>query len=140
MLCDVLETLAVEPEQVDTSQAAPATASADPVHLHQILSNLISNARKYGNGHVFFRSWTDAAQVHLSIEDDGPGVEPDFVPHLFDRFSRSVASRRGSERGTGLGLSIVRDLTEMNGGGIDYSRSDRGGARFTVHLPAGSSS
>lgn len=140
VLCDVLEALALEPDEVDTSQAAPATAWADPVHLQQILSNVISNARKYGNGHVYFRSWTEGAQVHLSIEDDGPGVEPEFLPHLFDRFSRSATSRNGPQRGTGLGMSIVRDLVTMNDGTIDYARSEHGGARFTIELPARSPS
>lgn len=139
VLCHVLETLALDPDQVDTSRAGPVTAWADPVQLHQILSNLVSNARKYGSGRVYFRSWADSSQVHLSVEDDGPGVEPEFVPHLFDRFSRSAGSRSGAQRGTGLGLSIVRALVEMNGGTVEYSPSESGGARFTLCLPASAS-
>lgn len=136
VLCEVLEALAIEPGEVDTSLAEPVSIRVDPVHLQQILSNLISNARKYGGGKVRLGSVRSGAEVVLSVEDDGPGVDPEFVPHLFDRFSRAPSSRGGPQRGTGLGLSIVRDLVAMNAGIIEYAASSYGGARFVVRLPA----
>ena len=131
---EVVEALAMERADVSTSGADHARVHADPVHLHQILSNLLSNARKYGGGHVHVATAVEDDDVVIRVEDDGPGVDPEFVPHLFDRFSRSATSRSGTQRGTGLGLAIVRDLLDMNKGSIDYALSPRGGAQFAVRL------
>ncbi len=111
-------------------------AWVDPVHLNQIITNLLTNAAKYGGDKVIISSTSSHGRVGISIADNGPGVEPDFVPYLFDRFSRSAAVRRGRKRGSGLGLYIVRDLLAANGGTIRYATSRFGGAEFRIDLHA----
>jgi signal transduction histidine kinase len=125
---------------IDDSGLDDAVAWVDPVHLNQIITNLLTNAAKYGGDKVVISSTSSQARVSISIADNGPGVEPDFVPFLFDRFSRSAAVRRGRQRGSGLGLYIVRDLLAANGGTIRYATSQMGGAEFRIDLYAARSS
>lgn len=110
---------------------------ADPVHLQQVLSNLLTNARKYGGSTVTITATSQDDRVHVRVHDDGPGVENDFVAHLFDRYSRSTGARQGATRGSGLGLYIVRDLLAANHGTITYESSATSGAAFVITLPAG---
>lgn len=125
---------------VDYSGVGEAVAWVDPVHLNQALTNLLSNAVKYGGDTVTISAETSEGRVLISIADNGPGVPPEFVPHLFDRFSRSMVSRSGSQRGSGLGLYIVRDLLGANGGtiryGADSPQAPQGGAVFVIDLPS----
>lgn len=121
---------------VDTDGLDDLAVWVDPVHLGQVLTNLLTNAAKYGDGAVVVSSTAHRGRVRVSVSDDGPGVEPDFVPHLFERFSRSPAARAGRRRGSGLGLHIVLDLLAANDGQVEYARSARGGADFVVELPA----
>jgi len=121
---------------VDTSDMADHAAWVDPVHLHQVITNLLTNAAKYGGDQLAISASTERDRVRISISDNGRGVEPDFVQHLFNRFSRSDAARDGRKPGTGLGLYIVRDLLAANGGTIHYAPSPSGGAEFTVDLAA----
>jgi PAS domain S-box-containing protein len=120
----------------DTSGLEDLEAWVDPVHLSRVITNLLTNAAKYGGDTIVMTASFEQGLVRLSIADNGPGVEPDFVQHLFDRFSRSDAARDGRRPGTGLGLYIVRDLLTANGGTIRYSPSPSGGAEFSVLLPA----
>lgn len=121
---------------VDTAGLRDLVAWVDPVHLAQVLTNLLTNAVKYGDGTVVVSSTADQGRVRVSVSDDGPGVEPDFVPHLFERYSRSATARAGGRRGTGLGLHIVLDLLAANDGQVEYARSAHGGADFVIELPA----
>jgi signal transduction histidine kinase len=111
-------------------------AWVDPVHLTQVITNLLTNAAKYGADEVLVSATSSHGRVGISIADNGPGVEPDFVPYLFDRFSRSAAARSGRQRGSGLGLYIVRDLLAANGGTVRYATSLSGGAEFRIDLQA----
>ncbi|MGQ0843191.1 MAG: PAS domain S-box protein [Sporichthyaceae bacterium] len=122
-------------ESVDLTRLAPATAWMDRTHLLQIVTNLVSNAVKYGGGRVTIALEDSAAQVRLRVGDHGPGVPADFVPHLFDRFTRSELARTGRQRGTGLGLYIVRSLLAANDARVSYSETPGGGATFTLDLP-----
>ena len=121
---------------MDVSGLDDVVAWVDPVHLSQIITNLLTNAAKYGGDKVTISSTSSQGRVGISIADNGPGVEPDFVPYLFDRFSRSAAVRGGRQRGSGLGLYIVRDLLAANGGTIRYASSRTGGAEFRIDLHA----
>ncbi|HYO61117.1 MAG TPA: hybrid sensor histidine kinase/response regulator [Actinomycetota bacterium] len=107
-------------------------ALVDRARLEQILVNLVSNAGRYGN-----RVWVSATRrddrVVISVEDDGPGVPDELVPHLFDPFVRGPAARGD---GTGLGLTITRRLVEALNGTIGYEPREPSGARFAVWLPA----
>lgn len=108
---------------------------ADPRHFHQILTNLLSNALKYGAPPVQVTVGGDEDVVDVDVRDHGEGVPAAFVPHLFDRFTRADTPACREKKGTGLGLYIVRQLAEANGGTITYRDHADGGGCFTVHLP-----
>ncbi len=135
-LATTTQALGLESISIDDSALDDVVAWIDPVHLNQIITNLLTNAAKYGGDKVIVSSTSSQGRVGISIADNGPGVEPDFVPYLFDRFSRSAAVRRGRQRGSGLGLYIVRDLLAANGGTIRYATSRSGGAEFRIDLHA----
>jgi signal transduction histidine kinase len=78
----------------------------------------------------------DNALVEVVVSDAGEGVPPEFVPHLFERFSRAASGVAPTRTGTGLGLYIVRELVEANGGTIRYEPNRPNGSRFVVELPA----
>ncbi|WP_372735167.1 PAS domain S-box protein [Nocardioides sp.] len=131
---ETLATLELGSANVDTTDLQECTAWVDPVHLSQITANLLTNAAKYGGDQIRVASAASGDRVQLSVTDNGPGVEPDFVPYLFDRFSRSSNARTGQKRGSGLGLYIVQDLLSANGGAIHYCADADGGASFVVEL------
>lgn len=111
---------------------------ADPVRLEQALANLISNALKYsfeGTDIVIDLSRT-ADEVMVSVTNQGEGIRPEELPHLFTRFHRTETARRGRTRGIGLGLHITRGLIEAHGGRI-WAESEPGASttfRFTLPL------
>lgn len=107
----------------------------DRVHLTQILTNLLTNAHKYGGDRIVIAGHPDGEDILLSIADNGPGVEPGFEPHLFERHSRSPGAQHSGQRGSGLGLYIVADLLKLNDGTIRYRPSAAGGAEFLLRLP-----
>jgi signal transduction histidine kinase len=112
--------------------------TGDPGRLQQVISNLLSNAVKFAppNGDVLIRLQNKGSQVELTIQDDGPGIRKDFLPHLFERFRQGDASTTRAHQGLGLGLAIVRHLVEMHGGSVSATnREDRSGAIFQVRLP-----
>ncbi len=110
------------------------TIVADPVAFERVAANLILNALRYGAPPVEVRVERDPCR--LVVEDRGPGVEPEFVPRLFERFSRSDDSRRSGPPGAGLGLSIASAYANALGGELDYEAAEPRGARFTLSLPA----
>lgn len=116
-------------------QVDPNTyTEVDPDHFQRIMTNLMTNAVKYGESPFLIRTRSEEGPVRLEIIDHGEGVPQEFVPRLFQRFARAteVASSR---EGTGLGLSIVRGLAEVNGGTVDYEPNEPRGSRFVVTLP-----
>ncbi len=138
----VREALAALPgsgADTDLAGLGVITAMVDRGHLDQVLSNLLSNARKYGGGHLAVSSTPGETQVLLRISDSGPGVPVAFVPHLFDRFTRSDEARDGGQKGTGLGLYIARTLLLVNGGDLTYEPAPGGGASFCLQLPRAAS-
>lgn len=119
----------------------PSTAlkvKADPVLLEQVLFNLLDNAAKYApeGTTIEVGAWQNLGQVTLQIRDEGPGIPPDDVEKIFDKFYR--ANKADHVRaGTGLGLPISRGFIEIMGGAITAAnRTDRSGALMTVTLPA----
>jgi signal transduction histidine kinase len=92
------------------------------------VQHLLSNARTYGEPPVEVRADRQADTVVLVVQDRGPGIPPEEVPNLFDRFMR----------GAGLGLFIVRHLVEANGGSVRYERAEPHGARLIVTLESAS--
>lgn len=110
---------------------------ADPAAFDRILSNLIVNALHYGESPVTVSADQRDRHLRIVVEDRGPGVPPDFVPDLFERFTRSreSANRAG---GTGLGLAIARAYARAHRGELLYEPALPHGARFELVLPAGS--
>jgi signal transduction histidine kinase len=106
----------------------------DPLRVGQVLNNLLSNAVRYTRegGHVTVRVALQGGTAAVIIEDDGPGIPEDLLPHVFEPFVRGSIV----EKGLGLGLPLALALTELHGGTIDVQNVPGGGARFTVRLPA----
>ena len=109
---------------------------ADPLLLDQVLSNLLENAAKHAGDAAPIRvtAASDGSSVRLTVEDGGPGVPADALPHLFDRFHR-VARTDGARPGVGLGLAVVRGLVDAMGGTASARPSDLGGLAVTITLP-----
>ena len=105
----------------------------DPIRLQQMLGNLLSNARKYGDPPFEVRVDAAGSHVSIAVHDSGPGVPESFRPRLFQEYSRAPGSRA---RGTGLGLFVVRALAEAQGGSVTYAPRDPQGSIFTLTLPA----
>jgi signal transduction histidine kinase/ActR/RegA family two-component response regulator len=111
---------------------------ADPDRLQQVFWNLLSNAVKFNDkgGRVDVRIARTASEVIITVEDTGTGIPPDFLPHMFERFSQVDASSTRQHGGLGLGLAIVRQLVEMQGGSVSASSQGPGrGSQFSVRLP-----
>ncbi|HEV2211650.1 MAG TPA: ATP-binding protein [Verrucomicrobiae bacterium] len=111
---------------------------ADPDRLEQVLGNLVDNAIKYGRneGTVTIRAQAvDSGQVELAVADDGPGIPPEALERVFERFYRVDKARSREQGGTGLGLSIVKHIVQTHGGKA-WARSKPGeGATFLFTLP-----
>jgi len=110
----------------------------DPGRLQQVFWNLLSNALKFTpeEGRIEVRLRQTDAHVEASVTDSGEGIPPDFLPHVFDRFSQADSSVTRKHRGLGLGLAIVRHLVELHGGTIRAESAGAGrGATFSLQLP-----
>jgi two-component system sensor histidine kinase MtrB len=110
-------------------------AAADPTAFERIVGNLVTNAFRYGSPPVIVSAFRTEAEFRVAVEDRGHGVEPAFVPNLFERFSRSEQSR-GRGVGTGLGLAIARSYARAHNGDLVYVDARPHGARFELVLPA----
>ena len=112
------------------------TMEADAIRLGQVINNLVDNALKYtpGGGRVVLGVSSDQTVARFTVTDNGPGVPATERAAIFRRLYRSDASR--SQRGFGLGLSLAKAIAEAHGGTITVDDAPRGGARFTLSLPA----
>jgi len=111
---------------------------ADDERVQQIVWNLLSNAIKFTpkGGHVFLRARRDEHNVILSVADDGQGIEPDFLQHVFEPFRQADGSTTRRHGGLGLGLAIVKQLVHAHGGNVAAESLGVGrGSTFTVQLP-----
>ena len=106
--------------------------------LQQVIANLVDNASRHvgPGGHVRVGLSAEDRWAVLTVADDGPGIPPEDLPHLFDRFYRSQPSRDRSTGGAGLGLAIVRAIVDAHDGRIDAENLPGGGSQFRVRLPA----
>jgi len=111
---------------------------ADLARMQQVMTNLVSNAIKFTEpgGRVAVSVRRDADEVAIDIADSGIGIDPEFLPYVFDRFRQADSSSARRHGGLGLGLAIARQLVELQGGAITVASGGVGrGATFTVHLP-----
>jgi signal transduction histidine kinase len=110
-------------------------ATVDPNAFDRILSNLVTNALRYGKAPVRISAEREDGKLQVAVEDCGDGVSPEFVPRLFERFARSDLSRRRAT-GTGLGLAIAHSYAEAHAGELRYREALPHGARFELVLPS----
>ncbi|MET7618848.1 HAMP domain-containing sensor histidine kinase [Streptomyces sp. NPDC005408] len=115
----------------------PATVLGDSARLHQVLVNLLANARTHtpSGTTVTARVRCGGPNVVLEVEDDGPGIPQDLLPHIFERFARGDASRSRNAGSTGLGLAIVHAVVAAHAGTVGV-RSEPGRTVFSVGMPA----
>ena len=118
--------VAVDPE--------PAMLDGDPARLRQLVTILVDNAIRHSprGSDVTVRVRSDGTSASLEVADQGPGLRPDDMVHVFDRFYRAPGAPSG---GTGLGLSIARWIVERHGGRIGVRNGEAGGAVFRAELP-----
>ena len=112
--------------------------AGDADRLQQVVWNLLSNASKFTppGGVVGVQVNQDQTYVEVKISDTGPGIAPEFLPHVFERFRQADGSTTRTHGGLGLGLAIVRHLVELHGGAIGAeNRTSDSGAIFTVKIP-----
>jgi signal transduction histidine kinase/ActR/RegA family two-component response regulator len=111
----------------------------DPPRLHQIISNLLTNALKFtpSGGRIDVTLKSEGRRLVLTIADTGVGISPDFLPHLFEAFRQADSTTTRTQTGLGLGLSIARHLALLHGGDIRAESPGAGqGSTFTLTLPA----
>ena len=114
------------------------SVSGDPVRLQQVIWNLLSNAIKFTprGGRVQVKLERVNSHIEIAVSDTGVGIDPDFLPHVFDRFRQADQRTTRQHGGMGLGLSIVRHLVELHGGTVTAeSPGEEQGSTFTVLLP-----
>jgi signal transduction histidine kinase len=115
------------------------TVEADSGRLQQVMWNLLVNAIKFtpSGGHVWVMTDApDPETVRVRVRDDGVGIEPDFLPHVFERFRQADGSATRQYGGLGIGLSLVHSLVEAHDGKVEANSPGIGhGAEFTVLLP-----
>ena len=121
-----------------TSPSSPIQFTADPNRLQQVFWNLLSNAIKFtpSGGVVSISSEQIGTELQIVVRDTGEGIDPTFLPHVFDRFSQADSTNVRAHGGLGVGLAIVRYLVELHGGQVSVKSPGKGrGSTFTVTLP-----
>lgn len=117
---------------------APVWVRADAVRLEQAFVNLLLNAAKYTapGGNISLSVGREDREAVLRVRDDGIGIGPDVLPHVFDLFVQAAPSSRGPDAGLGIGLALVRSVVDRHGGRVTAASAGRGcGSEFAVYLP-----
>ncbi len=122
---------------LETQIDGSSTVLMDADRMTQVLSNLLDNASRHtpAAGTITVGARRHGASVEIYVQDSGPGIAEEDLPHLFQRFYRGDKARQRHEGGSGLGLAIARSVVEMHGGQIWAANGAGGGAVFTVSLP-----
>jgi CheY-like chemotaxis protein len=127
---------------IDVDEDVPARLCSDPVRLHQVVLNLVSNAVKFtevGQVRISARrrpSSTSPCAIAIDVEDTGIGIDPEKIETIFEPFRQADATTTRSHGGTGLGLCLSRRLAEKLGGRLSVESTPGRGSRFTFHLDA----
>jgi signal transduction histidine kinase/ActR/RegA family two-component response regulator len=119
----------------------PLWVDGDPVRLEQIVVNLLSNAIKYTDrgGHIRVELNAEANEAVLRVRDDGVGIAPDMLPHIFDLFTQADRSLDRAQGGLGIGLALVQSLVTIHEGRVEVQSKLDEGSEFVVKLPMRSS-
>jgi two-component system sensor histidine kinase BaeS len=123
--------------RLDT-EGVPAVVDGDRARLEQVVANLVDNAVKFSTAGSTVRisSWREGREAGLTITDGGPGIPPEALPRVFDRFFRVDASRSRNGGGSGLGLAICREIVDAHGGHLRAASTPGTGSTFTISLAA----
>jgi signal transduction histidine kinase len=129
--------LAREKGSVLRSSIQPLRMKADAAKIGQVLVNLLYNAIQHNSGEVevCLSVQSRGNEAVLRVTDNGAGIPPEALPHLFERFYRADKSRAGTRNGSGLGLAISQAIVQAHGGTIRAENQAGHGAVFTVSLP-----
>ena len=121
---------------IDVRVSGAPIVTGDSRRLQQVVWNLLSNAVKFAaDGGRVCVSIAETTCVELTVEDDGPGIAPEFLPHVFEQFRQADGSVTREHGGLGLGLAIAHHIVELHRGEIGVTNRPEGGARFVVRLP-----
>ena len=142
-LADVAATEIAEREAIGTpmpikADLADASVTGDRVALRRVIANLLDNALRFGRSLVRVTVALIGQHIHLTVEDDGPGVPPTYRVSVLQPFYRVEESRNSRTGGAGLGLAIAAQIVEAHGGTISIDQSPLGGARIQIRLPRAS--
>ena len=108
------------------------------MRLAQVVGNLLTNSAKYTepNGHIWLTARREGDEAVLRVRDDGIGIAPDMLPHVFELFVQVDHAATRSQGGLGIGLTLVKNLVEMHGGTVEARSAGLGkGCEFVVRLP-----
>jgi two-component system, OmpR family, sensor histidine kinase BaeS len=129
-----------EQKKIALQAEAPADVpmiDVDEERMAQVLGNLVANALRYTpeGGQIILSAACQGRTVQLSVQDNGSGIEPEALPHIFDRFYRGEEARPQIEGESGLGLAIAKSIVEAHGGTLSAASEPGHGATFTILLP-----
>jgi len=133
---ELVKTLADERGVTLDAEVVPLETTGDPERLAQVVMNLLTNAIQYNrpSGAVRVRLERTGDLAVLTVSDNGPGIAPEDLPHVFERFYRADRSRTGAGN-AGLGLAICQAIVEAHGGTLEAASEPGAGATFTLRLP-----
>lgn len=136
-VCDYYSAMAEE-KHVILECTGDATAWVDPLLFRRVLSNLLANELKYipSQGKIHIAVLLEQKGTKMVITDNGEGIAPEHIPHLFDRFYRTDAARSQKEGGLGLGLAIVKSIMDLHRGSIHIESKLHHGTKTTLYFPA----
>ncbi|MBV6489952.1 MAG: Sensor histidine kinase ResE [Fimbriimonadaceae bacterium] len=126
-----------EPAVQFDAPEGPLFVFGDPDLLSRAIGNLVENAVRHtpSSGHVTLRLASDSDEIRVTVEDDGEGIPPEALPHVFERFFRVDSARSRSEGGAGLGLAIVKSVAQAHGGSVAIDSELGKGTKVTLRLP-----
>ncbi|WP_051968183.1 sensor histidine kinase [Neobacillus sedimentimangrovi] len=118
-------------------QTNETTVFVDENRMKQVFLNLLTNAIRYtpNQGKIYIRLFKEENALKIIVEDTGKGIEPEYLPYLFDRFYRTDEARTRYSGGTGLGLAIAKQYVVSHNGKIEVKSKVNHGTSFIVYLP-----
>lgn len=121
-----------------TSPEELFVVDADPLRMQQVVWNLLNNAVKFtpDGGAINLSLHYERDSVLLTVEDSGPGIDPEFLPYVFEMFRQADSSSVRRHGGMGIGLALVHQLIQLHDGSVSVSSGPANGAKFTIRLPA----
>lgn len=125
---------------IKVSFSCPPTllVNLDEQRFEQVIVNILNNAYRHSkeHSHINISITEEHKRISITIEDEGEGIPPEDLPHIFDRFYRVDKARTRSTGGTGLGLSIVKEIVELHDGNITVTSEVDYGSCFIISLPS----